>query len=241
METVYIVLPQSKKEIVVSVERKEIKTCRLKVYPDCSVKISIPAVVPAEWVEKYLCDKSEWIEKNINLFTQTTGYAATNEIHNGYSIRIFGEDYIFSVAESKKNYVYREGKRVCIGTADINNQEKIKSQFEKWWRKESLLFLTQRVEEYYPIIKKYGHDIPTIQIKKMKTLWGSCSVNKKTVYFNQYLIKARPACIDYVVLHELIHFIYPNHSKQFYDYLSIYMPDWKERKKALDMDVVHGL
>ena len=75
----------------------------------------------------------------------------------------------------------------------------------------------------------------------MKTLWGSCSVNRNKVTFNQYLTKAKPACIEYVVLHELVHFLYPNHSKKFYDFLSIYMPDWKERKKVLDTEVVHGL
>ena len=69
----------------------------------------------------------------------------------------------------------------------------------------------------------------------MKTLWGSCSVNRNKVTFNQYLTKAKPACIEYVVLHELVHFLYPNHSKKFYDFLSSYMPDWKERKKVLDI------
>lgn len=71
--------------------------------------------------------------------------------------------------------------------------------------------------------------------------WGSCSVSRNVVTFNQYLMKAKPACIDYVVLHELVHLIYPNHSKRFYDFLSIHMPDWEERKRMLDMDVVHGL
>ena len=113
-------------------------------------------------------------------------------------------------------------------------------QFEKWWRNESVRFLEKRIAEYYPIIKKYDKSLPKVQVRKMKTLWGSCSINRGVITFNQYLIKAKPACIDYVVLHELVHFIYPNHSRQFYDFLSIYMPDWKERKIMLDQDVVHG-
>lgn len=75
----------------------------------------------------------------------------------------------------------------------------------------------------------------------MKTLWGSCSVARQAVTFNFYLIKARMPYIDYVVLHELVHFLYPNHSKHFYAFLSNHMPDWKERKLVLDQDVVHGL
>ena len=101
--------------------------------------------------------------------------------------------------------------------------------------------MNERVEALYPIIRKYDKSLPKVYLKKMKTLWGSCSVDRGAVTFNQYLIKAKPACIDYVVLHELIHFIYPNHSKQFYDFLSIHMPDWRERKTVLDQDVVHGL
>ena len=54
------------------------------------------------------------------------------------------------------------------------------------------------------------------------------SVQRGVVTFNQYLVKAKPACIKYVILHELVHFIYLNRSKLFYDFLSIHMPNWKE-------------
>ncbi len=217
------------------------KTCRLKIYPNQSVVISIPFNVTTEWVKNYLEQKSDWIEEKLERFAATAGYASTNEIHNGYSIKMFGEDLIFSISESSKNYIYRKGKSICIGNVNVNSQERIMKQFEKWWRKESLAFFESRVMELYPIIGKYGKPYPKIQIRRMRTLWGSCSVNRNIITLNQYLTKAKPACVDYVILHELVHFIYPNHSKQFYDFLSIYMPDWKERKKILDQDVVHGL
>lgn len=174
-------------------------------------------------------------------FKATVGYASTYEIRNGQSIKMFGEDLIFCVSYSPKNYIYREGKNICIGSIHINDQEKLMQQFEKWWRNEALIYLNERLEVLYPIIRKYNKALPKVYLKKMKTLWGSCSVDREVITFNQYLIKAKPACIDYVVLHELIHFIYPNHSKQFYDFLSIHMPDWRERKTVLDQDVVHGL
>jgi len=241
MDYIPIILPSSGKKVFVKIDRKQMKTCRLKVYPDQSIHFSVPESVPDEWIETYLKNKSDWIERKMELFSATTGYASTNEIRNGYSIKMFGEDMIFAVSESSKNYIYREGRTICIGIRNPNDQVKVMKQFETWWRKESLSFLKGRVEVYYPIIKKYGKPFPGLQLRKMKTLWGSCSVNRETITFNQYLIKAKPACIDYVVLHELVHFLYPNHSKQFYDFLSINMPDWKTRKKILDQDVVHGL
>lgn len=241
MEMIEVMLPASGKRCLVAVDRKRMKTCRLKVYPDKSVVIAVPQTAPHKWIEDFLFQKSIWIESKIEKFSQTAGYAATTEIRNGQSIKMLGQDLIFSVTRSDKSCVYKEGKVICVTVPDINNQEKLLRLFEKWWRKEAILILQAKVDELYPIIGKYGIDKPQIALRKMKTLWGSCSVNRKTVTFNQYLIKARPACIEYVVLHELVHFLYPNHSKTFYSFLSIHMPDWKERKKVLDLEVVHGL
>ena len=60
-------------------------------------------------------------------------------------------------------------------------------------------------------------------------------------FVNEFLVKANIRCIQYVILHELTHLLYPNHSKDFYDFLTIQMPDWQERKKELDKEVVQGL
>lgn len=241
MEIQEITLPSSKRLVFVEIERKQMKTCRLKVFPDQTIKLSVPNSTPVEWMRDFLEEKSGWIEVKLDKFSKTKGYAATAEIRNGMSIKLLGEDLIFSVTQSDKNVVYKEGKVIHVCSNDINNQEKLLALFEKWWRKESLVILSAELERLYPIIRKYEVAYPKIALRKMKTLWGSCSVQRGVVTFNQYLVKAKPACIEYVVLHELVHFIYPNHSKQFYDFLSIYMPDWKERKKVLDQDVVHGL
>lgn len=241
MEIQEISLPSSKRLAYVEIERKQMKTCRLKVFPDQTIKISTPKSAPIEWIKDFLEEKSGWIEAKLDRFSKTKGYAATIEIRNGMSIKLLGEDLIFSVTHSDKNIVYKEGKVIHICSNDINNQDNLLTQFEKWWRKESLTILSAEMKKLYPIIRKYDVAYPQIALRKMKTLWGSCSVQRGVVTFNQYLVKAKPACIKYVVLHELVHFIYPNHSKQFYDFLSIYMPDWKERKKILDQDVVHGL
>lgn len=241
MENLSVVLPKSQKTVSIRIDRKKMKTCRLKIYPDQTAIISVPFGIPDDLIQNFLNQKSIWIEKKLDQFRLTSGYASTNEIRNGLSIKMFGEDLIFSVTQSNKNSIYREGRNIYISSNDINNQEALMKQFESWWRKEALDFLSTRTEELYPIIGKYGKPQPRIYLRKMRTLWGSCSVNRQVVTFNQYLIKAKPACIDYVVLHELSHFIYPNHSKQFYDFLSIHMPDWRERKEILDQDVVHGL
>ncbi len=241
METYDVLLPKLNISVAVLVERKKMKTCRLKVFPDQTIKFSVPESTPLSWIEQYLDSKSAWLSTKLQVFEQTKGYAATEEIKSGISIRYLGEDLIFSVFQSDKQVVCQKGKSLFIGGSDINNQSKLFAQFERWWRKDSMRVLNAQVDKLYPIIGKYNISRPKMMLRKMKTLWGSCSPHRGTITFNQYLTKATPACIEYVVLHELVHFLYPNHSKQFYDFLSNYMPDWKDRKKILDQDVVHGL
>ena len=241
MEIYDVVLPMLNKTVFVSVERKKMKTCRLKVFPDKTIKFSVPESTPQEWIEHYLNSKNLWLSEKLQVFEQTEGYAATDEIRNGFSIRYLGEDLVFSLFQSDKQVMYKDGKILFIGAVDINDQERLFAQFDNWWRKESLKVVNEHVDKLYPIIEKYNIGKPKTMLRKMKTLWGSCSPHRGVVTFNQYLTKATPACIEYVVLHELVHFLYPNHGKQFYDFLSNYMPDWKARKKVLDQDVVHGL
>ena len=241
MEKVSIMLPTNQKTVEVNLDRKTMKTCRLKVYPTQEIVLSIPQTVPIEWAEEFLTDKSSWIESKLESFQRTSGYAATDEIRNGFSIKMLGEDMLFVLTECDKEQVYSEGKRIYICCHDPDDQEKVWNLFESWWRKQAKAILQKRAEHWYPIIEKYGVAMPKVAVRKMKTLWGSCSVNRGAITLNFYLIKARMPYIDYVILHELTHFLYPNHSKQFYMFLSNYMPDWKERKCILDQEVVHGL
>ena len=133
-------------------------------------------------------------------------------------------------------------KRITLLLKDVTDEEFAQKLFLKWWKQAAEdVFQNELDTLYEKIFKKYQVAKPDIYVRKMKTLWGSCTPSKAKVTFNNYLLKANLRCIQYVVLHELTHLIYPNHSKQFYDFLTIHMPDWQERKKQLDTEVVQGL
>lgn len=89
----------------------------------------------------------------------------------------------------------------------------------------------------YPAFQKYGVGVPKIRIRDMKTRWSSCLTQKGIITLNKRLLEVPRNCIEYVVMHELCHFIHPNHSKNFYLFLSVLMPDWRERKSVLDREV----
>ena len=95
--------------------------------------------------------------------------------------------------------------------------------------------------ETYPVFQKYGVPMPTLRIRDMETRWGSCLAKKRIITLNKRLLEAPRNCIEYVVMHEFCHFIHPNHSKQFYSFLTMIMPDWRERKAILNCNAAFWL
>lgn len=96
------------------------------------------------------------------------------------------------------------------------------------------------LEELYPAFIPYGVKKPDVRVRTMKSCWGSCLVNKGIITLNRKLLAVPRECIEYVVLHELCHFVHPNHSKDFYRFMERFMPDWKERKALLNGERLNG-
>jgi len=227
--------------VSVIIDRKNISSCRLKIFPSQEIKLSVPSETSSNWINQYLQSKKKWITKKLENFAKTKNYDITDVIQHGTSIRILGQDMVFSIYQSEKKQVDTKYRSICIGLPDTSNTQEIKRLFESWWRKQSLSVYGEILDFLYPVIEKHNIKKPDLLIKKMKTLWGSSSPHNSTITLNFYLLKARKPCIEYVILHELVHFLFHQHNQQFYDFLTLYMPDWKDRKKILDTEVVQGL
>ena len=104
----------------------------------------------------------------------------------------------------------------------------------KWLKQYQTMIFQEQLQETYKLFQKYKVPYPALKIRCMKTRWGSCQPNDAIITLNSRLIETPKSCIEYVVLHEFAHFIHPNHSKQFWDFVTMLMPDWKERKKELE-------
>ena len=226
----------------VNIYRKKIKNVHLKVFRSLEIALSVPEQVPEEWIEEFLVERIAWIDKQITKYKTSSGYNNLTNIRNGSSTQILGKDMRIYKEASLVNDVQVDEKQVTLYLKDIRDEELVQKVFQKWWRTTAINTYQKITDELYEgIFKKYDVAKPTISVKKMKTLWGSCTPSKNKITLNEYLLKADIRCVQYVVLHELTHLLYPNHSPQFYDFLTVQMPDWKERKKRLDLDVVQGL
>ena len=120
-----------------------------------------------------------------------------------------------------------------------------------WGKLHTLDAPVENLKEWYrPILKaKIAELLPALEaqtrlycsewrVKDMKTRWGSCNITKKRIWLNLKLVQYPPECLEYVILHELIHLKVPNHSADFYAELDQYMPDWQMRRKILNRKVI---
>lgn len=231
----------SGKLLPVLVTYKNMKSVRLKVFPSAEVRLSAPLDTPDIWITDFLKKKERWITEEVAKFEQTKAIEKEEHIRSGASTRILGKQLVIQIESANQKRIVRSDSKLLIYTTNLNNQTDMDKQFNNWWQRSSKEYFINVLDELYPIVKKHGIEKPEIVVKKMSTLWGSCSRKMGRINLNFYLYKAYRPCIEYVILHELIHFLYPRHNKDFYDLLTIYMPDWKERKKQLDYEVVLGV
>ena len=242
METKILDLGAINGQVSVQIIRKNIKNIHLKVFRSFEVVLSVPLTVPSDWIDSFLDNHVKWIDDQITKYKKASGYNNLSSIRSGSSTQLLGKDVRIYKEASLENRIELDEKKVCMFLKDISDEDLAQRLFDEWWRNKAIeIFQFEMEKLYQKIFKKYGLDQPHIWVRKMKTLWGSCTPNKNKITLNEYLLKADIRCIQYVLLHELAHLLYPNHSKEFYDFLTIHMPDWKERKKQLDNEVVQGL
>ncbi len=218
------------------IERKNVKNINLKVNIDKKVTMSIPMKMPLEKAKEFIMKKANWIKKQQEFYDTFAEPKENLSFENGDTVYLLGKQYKMKLVGDNKNNIAINNKYIEIHVKDkyIENKKYIKKVYEKWLKEYALNTFEKLILKYQDILKKYDIKILRIEIRQMKSRWGSCIPSNNKVIFNLNLIKTPMCCIEYVVLHELSHFRHQNHSKNFYNFITIFMPDWKERKKILD-------
>ena len=229
-------------KVTILINRKKIKNVHLKVYRDLSVRLNLPDIVPDEWIKGFLENKKDWIDKQLTKYKSAEGYNNLRCLKSGSSTQYLGKDVRIIKEQSDCNAIQMEEKVITVYLKDLHNNDLFERLFQKWWREQAYnIYIDELKKLYDKIFKKHEIPFPSLSIRKMDTLWGSCIKAKNKIILNEYLLKADRLCIQYVVLHELIHMLYNKHDANFYNFLTIHMPDWKERKNRLDLEIVNGL
>ena len=223
------------KEVQYHLERKKVKNINLRIKPNSSIYVSANNLISQEKIEKFLNEKSEFILKALEHYREIEKYAPKPKQYiDGEHFKICGHDLRLKVFKGAKNHIESDGVYIKLTVKDINDFELKQKSMDKWIKEQCVSTITMVCEAVYPKFQKYGVVFPELKFRRMISRWGSCQPKRGTLTFNISLIEAPMACIEYVVVHEFTHFMQPNHSKKFYTQLTMFMPDWLERKKLLE-------
>jgi hypothetical protein len=220
--------------IEVAVSNKDVKNLHLSVLPpDGRVRVTAPLSMKDEAILLSVVNRLSWIKKRISEF-DAQDRQTSREYVSGETHYYLGQNYKLKVIKRDKKGGRVEVKppsdmilQVPAGCASKKREEIMQT----WYRNELREILEPLIQKWE---KKLNVDLEKWGIKKMKTQWGSCNSRKSQTWFNLELIKKPHRCIEYVVVHELLHLKEDNHNEEFVRLMEENYPQWRERKKELN-------
>lgn len=216
----------------VKIIKKDVKNITLKVRPNGEAILTAPKAASDEHIKFIIEKRAKWIAQKCAFFASFK--TPQKEYVSGEDFRYLGRSYRLKVVQSKEECVKLQRGYLELFVKDKSDLKRKENLIYEWYYEKAMLYFFNILQEFNKIVKQ---DIKSVKIRQMKTRWGSCNPYKSYINLNIELIKKPKVCIEYVVFHELAHLLYPDHSKKFYDYLSLYMPDWQKRKEILERAV----
>ncbi len=230
------------REIHYQLELKPVKNVNIRIHKDSRVYVSANPGVPVESVDAFVASKGRYICTAQDRFRMLAQYAPRPKQYvSGESFYLLGRGVRLAVEKDTHEAIFCDGVFLFLHTKDPDCFEKKKKMVSNYLTQQCQTVFEEIVSQIYPVFQKYGVSRPSIRIRNMETRWGSCLAKKGMITLNKRLLEAPRSCIEYVIMHEFCHFIHPDHSKNFYTFLTMLMPDWKERKEALDRCATFGL
>lgn len=218
--------------IPIDIHKKNIKNMHLQIKPpNGQVVISAPLSMDDKAIEVYARTNLGWIKKQIEKFQQQPRSAKRQYI-SGETMYIWGKQYYLSfVPDSRKNSFKIQGNSIVLS---MRKNSTVK-QREKYIREQYRQLLKGEIEKILPKWEQItGLHCESWQIKYMITRWGTCNTEKKKLWFNLQLAQKPVECLEYVILHELIHLKERTHNSIFIAYMDMYMKNWREVRKELN-------
>ena len=217
----------------VDIVRKDIKNLHLGVYPPGGrVRVAAPLRVDDEAVRLAVIEKLPWIRRQ-----QARFLAQERQSQREYTYRethyFLGRRYLLNVIEHDgRPRVEVNGKeRIDLYAPAGSDAQEREEIMLRWYRKELKALLPPLIEKWQEVV---GVSVDDWRIKKMKTRWGTCTIEARRIWLNLELAKKPIPCIEYIILHELVHLLERNHTDRFRDLMDQFMPQWRYCRDMLN-------
>lgn len=219
--------------IDIDVVRKNIKNLHLGVYPPVGrVRVATPLHINDEAVRLFIISRLSWIKRQRAKFENQERQSA-REYVTGESHYYQGQRYLLDVREQAgPPAVYLRNNRtidlrVRPGSTTVERERVLLA----WYRR-------QLKEQIPPLLAKWeailGVDVAEWRVKHMKTRWGTCTIETRRIWLNLELIKKSTSCLEYIVVHEMVHLLERHHNERFIAYMNRFLPLWQHYREELN-------
>lgn len=218
--------------VEVEVSLKNVKNLNLRIYPpDGKVRLSAPHDLDRERIRLFLNEKLGWIcQKQAEVIRQAQRQELAPPSFT--EIEIFGKKFRIQQSDGLNKARFRKV-----------NQEQVEITVRKGSSNEELVrFLEalalETLKQKIPVLiaewqKVIGVEVKEWRLRKMKTRWGSCNPQARRIWLNTALAQKPLACLEYVIVHEMTHFLERRHNAHFYQLMDRFLPDWRDRRARL--------
>lgn len=219
--------------ITIDVIRKDIKNIHLAVYPPTGrVRIAAPLSVNDDAIRLFAISKLSWIKRHQREF-DVQERVSPREYKQRESHYFQGRRYLMKIIENDKppKVILRSRTYIELYLRPNTSFKKRQEVIIEWYRVELKKIIPD-------IIKKWEESLNVNlnewQVKQMKTNWGTCNINKKRILINLELAKKPLHCLEYVILHEMVHLLERHHNERFLYYMDTFLPNWKQIRTELN-------
>lgn len=211
------------------------RTLAIYVNRDGSVLVRAPQRAPFAEVCVFLMERWEWLQHHRGRFLREPP-PRTLRFCDGEPILHLGEELLLRVQDAPRTRALRVGDELHLAVPPHAEEDNsgVVAAVEAWQRREALRLFPARLAHCHGLMSELNLPAPQLRVRKMRSRWGSCS-RAAIITLNLELIRTPLECIDYVITHELCHLVEFNHSPRFYDLQARFIPDWKERKRRLEL------
>lgn len=216
----------------VEVIKKNVKHLNLRIYPpDGAIKVSVPLHYTERMIYSLLHEKKDWLfhhSKRLRVQSSSTHTPLTD----GQQFRLLGKNYRLHFKRHEgPNHCYMDDAQITVYTSNNYSEAQRLKLVQNWLKKKLETLIPPLLEHWQKIINV---QVTYWGIRAMKTRWGSCNTRSARIWFNLSLVHKEPICLEYVLVHELVHLLEPSHNKRFYQLMTQFMPKWREYDDLLE-------
>ncbi len=204
------------------------------VRPDGSVHVSAPAGISADWVAQQVLRRADWILRHQEAFARRPAPAPGRLYHAGSPHHYQGRPYPLRFAEAPRPAVAVVGEELILSAPQPLTAAQAEALLHAWYARQAGPLFAASLARVWPRFAEFNLARPTLLVRQMRTRWGSCTPRTARIRLSPELVRARPECLDYVLLHECCHLLVGDHSKAFYALQTRLMPDWEQWKQELN-------